>query len=44
VHRVHGVVHGRVVPHEVDDLVGVVLGGLHVGGERTSGTLRGPGL
>ena len=43
VHRVHRIVHGGVVPHEVDDLVRVVLGGLHVGGERTSGTLRGPG-
>lgn len=40
VHRVHGVVHGGVVPHEVDDLVRVVLGGLHVGGERATGTLR----
>ena len=43
VHRVDRVVHGGVVPHEVDDLVGVVLGGLHVGGERASGTLGGAG-
>lgn len=43
-HRVHGVVHGRVVPHEVNHLVRVVLGGLHVGGERTSGALRGRGV
>lgn len=39
-HRVHGVVHCRMVPHEVDDLVGVVFGGLHVGGESSPGALR----
>lgn len=37
---VHRVVHGGVVTHKVDDLVGVILGGLHVGGEGSSGTLR----
>lgn len=39
-HWVHGVVHGRVIPHEVNHFVRVVFGGLHVGGERTSGALR----
>lgn len=38
------VVHGGVVTHEVDDLVGVILGGLHVGGEGSSRTLRKDGV
>lgn len=38
--RVHRVVHGGVVPHEVDDLIRVILGGLHVGGEGSSRTLK----
>lgn len=37
---VHRVVHGGVVTHEVDDLIRVILGGLHVGGEGSSRTLR----
>ena len=38
--RVDGVVHGGVVPHEVDHLVGVVLGALHVGGESSTRALE----
>lgn len=38
-HRIHSVVHGGMVPHEVDDLVGVVFRGLHVGGKSPSRTL-----
>lgn len=37
---VHGVVHGRVIPHEVNHLIWIVLRGLHVGSERTSGALK----
>lgn len=39
VHWIHHVVHGGMVPHEVDDLVWVVFCGLHVGGESPTGTL-----
>lgn len=39
VHRIHSVVHSGMVPHEVDDLVGVVFRGLHVGGKSPSRTL-----
>lgn len=38
-HRVNHVEHGGVVSHEVDHLVWVILGGLHVWGERAAGTL-----
>lgn len=38
-HRVNHVKHGGVVSHEVDHLIWVVLGGLHVWGERAAGTL-----
>ncbi len=38
-HRIHSVVHGGMVPHEVDDLVRVVFSGLHVRGESPTRTL-----
>ncbi len=39
VHRIHNVVHGGMVPHEVDDLVRVVFRRLHVRGESPTRTL-----
>lgn len=40
VHWIHSVVHCGMVPHEVDDLVGVVFSGLHVGGKSSTRTLK----
>lgn len=39
-HWVDWIVHGGVIPHEVDHFIRIVLGGFHVGGERASRALK----